>query len=266
MAPGPGSRNKPFHFQMAQTLGKRKRAAGGTRPRKLRKTQKAAMRRNIRYGGFSGLERKFLDCAWNGVALATGGSDASGGELQPSTGCTNAISVPAQGDGESNRDGRRYNIKSCFFSGVIDHAPRADQPDADDVGGYFFALVLDLQANGSTIASEDVYVNPGTSAACILPTPLRNLENSQRFRILDSKYISPRGSYGVTDGASTASLNHQQKIPVSLSWSGDIGVTCTGTTADVASVSDHALHIIAYAESTAYTPTFFGKSRLRFTG
>lgn len=95
---------------------------------------------NQRTGGFLGIEYKFLDCAWNAVVLNTS-TDGSSGEMQPSSGCTNAISVPAQGDGESNRDGRKYCIKSIWVSGIIDSTALQDQADMTEMQGWFFALV-----------------------------------------------------------------------------------------------------------------------------
>lgn len=237
----------------------------GYRPKSSRVAKLRRYNRNARIGGFLGLELKFLDCAWNGVALASS-TDGSGGELQPSSGCTNAISVPAQGDGESQRDGRKFCIKSVYVNGIISTAQLQDHTDAEDLLGYWFALVLDTQANGATLVSENVYLNPSTSAISILPQPLRNLQNSTRYRILDSKFIGPGGAYGITDGTATASVSNQVSPKVTLSWKGSINVDTTGTTANVSSCADNAIHVLAYCGSTALTPSFFGKSRMRFMG
>lgn len=77
-------------------------------------TRGASSFRSLAAGLCLGIETKFLDTAWNGVAI-NASTDGAGGELQPSTGCTDCISVPAQGDGESQRDGRKYCVKSIFF-------------------------------------------------------------------------------------------------------------------------------------------------------
>ncbi len=220
--------------------------------------------KNYRTGGFLGIELKFLDCAWNSVAINTS-TDGSGGEIQPSSGCTNALSIPAQGDGESNRDGRKYTIKGVWVSGLIDTSPLGDQGDAGEGIGTWFALVLDTQANGATVVSENVFLNPSTSAISMMPQPLRNLQNSKRFKILARQYVPPGGTYASQDGANTASLNAQNSEFVNLSWKGDILCDSTGTTADVASASDNAIHLVGYSGG-GFTKNFFGKSRVRFVG
>lgn len=224
-----------------------------------------AQRRNRRTGGFLGVELKFLDCAWNNVTISPS-TDGADGEMQPSTGSTNCLSAPANGTGESNKDGRKYVIKSVFFSGVIGSVAQANQADTTDVKGYYFALVLDTQTNKATIVSENVFDNPATSSTAMLPQPLRNLENSKRFKILDSKYVRPGNAYVSTDGTNTGSISIQNSPVVTLSWRGNIVVNTTGTTADVASVADNSIHLIAYAGSSDVTPTLFGKSRVRFVG
>lgn len=221
-----------------------------------------ARRFPLRWGS---TELKFLDCAWNSVSLNSS-ADGSSGELQPSSGCTNAISVPAQGDGESQRDGRKYTVKSAWVSGVINPAFNSDEADAAQQSGYFLALVLDTQANGATIVSENVFINPSTTTTSMLPQPLRNLQNSKRYRILASQYINPVGTYGITDGANTASLSPMTHIPFSLSWKGNIVCDSTGTTADVASASDNAIHLVGYAGDQTFVPVIDAKSRVRFIG
>jgi len=226
---------------------------------------RSAALRNIRTAGFLGIENKFLDCAFNSVTINVS-TDGSSGEIQPSAGCTGAISVPAQGDGESNRDGRKYVLTSAFISGVINFTPAADQADVTDASGIYMCLVLDTQANGATVVSEDVFINPSTSGFAMLPQPLRNLQNSKRFKILDSWFRTPATTVAGTDGASTNSVIPGQQLPVKLSWKGRITCLCDGTTADVASATDNALHIIGYAGGASFAPVFVGKSRVRFVG
>lgn len=221
-------------------------------------------RQNTRTGGYLGIEYKFLDTAWDNVAINSS-TDGSGCELQPSSGCTNCISCPAEGDGESARDGRTFVLKSAYFSGTIDFAALTGQTTINEGGGFYFALVLDTQTNGAAINSEDVYINPSTIAKAIIPQPLRNLEQSNRFRILDRKYVDQplivAGSVGANFALAPATLPI-----VTLSWKGSIKVNTKATASNVTSVTDNSLHILAFAANTAYTPIFTGKCRVRFVG
>ncbi len=229
-----------------------------------KKFKSSSASKNQRTGGFLGIELKFLDCAWNGVSINTS-TDGSGGEIQPSSGCTSALSVPAQGDGESNRDGRKYVIKGIFASGCILTTPNQNQTDVSDQGGFYLALVLDTQANGATIVSENVYVNPSSALQSIAPQPLRNLQNSKRFRVLDHVYVDIGGMYASTDGTNTASTSNMNSPTFKLSWRGSLSCTSTGTTANVSAASDNAIHLIGY-NTGGMTSTLSGKSRMRFVG
>lgn len=246
-------------------MAAKKRRLRATRTRALARVARSSLRQNRRFPlRWGSTELKFLDCAWNGVGINTS-TDGANGEIQPSSGCTNAISVPAQGDGESNRDGRKYTVKSVFLSGSIAPTVQPDQADADADCGYYLALVLDTQANGATIVSENVFINPGTSTQAIAPQPLRNLQNSKRYRILASTYVAPQGVYGFTDGANTASINAQNILAFSLSWKGNIVCDSTGTTANVTSASDNAIHLVGY-NCGGFVASVNAKSRVRFVG
>lgn len=219
-----------------------------------------------RADAYDGIELKYLDTGFDGVSFVGSTSGASG-ELQPTSGCTGCISVPGQGDGESQRDGRKYCLKSAWFSGVISTTAFDDQPDAYSVAGHFVAMVLDTQANGTTVNSEDVFINTSDgNAFSMLPKPLRNLKNSKRFRILDSKYIPVIGAYSLTDGTNTGSINYQSMDVMNLSWNGSIECNSIGTANNISSASDNAIHIIGYASSTAWSPQVNGKCRVRFVG
>lgn len=219
---------------------------------------------NVRTGGFTGIELKFLDCAWNGVAVNVSTAGAAG-EIQPSSGCTNCISVPLQGVAEQNRDGRRYTIKGIWVSGMITHTASANAADALQDDGVYMALVLDKQANGATIISEEVFVNPSTLVTSMMPQPLRNLQHSRRFQILDSKFIPGGVVNSQTDGSNTGSLI-PQSLPVSLSWKGNLSVETKATDADVASATNYAIHLVGFAGDSTFLPSFVGKSRMRFVG
>ncbi len=218
----------------------------------------------MRTGGFLGIELKFLDCPLNGIAVPSP-TDATGGELQPSSGCTNALSVPVQGVGEQERDGRAYTIKNMYINGTLDWTVVTDQADSVEAVSVYLALVLDTQTNAAAINSEDVFVNPGSTGVTGV-TPLRNLENSKRFRVVDSVYLEPQQINSMTDGASTSSQIPWGKCMFKLSWSGNMKVNTKGTTADVASCTDNSFHLIGFSTGTSFVPKVFALSRCRFVG
>lgn len=252
---GPSGKRVMTSFQSAQL-------ARGYNPFTRKRRRRRA---NTRTGGFMGIELKFLDTAWNSVVMNSS-ANAANGELHPSTGCTTAISVPAQGDGESQRDGRVYTLKSVYGSWIVTTSELQNQADASDSSGYWFALVLDKQANGATIVSENVFVNPSTDSRAMLPYALRNLQNQKRFRVLDSVYVPAPMMYSITDGPNTGSLAAQQTPTFTLSWKGNIIVDCIGTTASSASVSNNLIHLVGYAGDTNLAPSISGKARTRYVG
>lgn len=218
-------------------------------------------------GAASGMELKYLDCSWSDVDMGTSVT-GSNGELDPETGCTGCISVPAQGDGESQRDGRQYVIKEVSFSGLVHVQPYPNRADPLSMTGYFLAIVLDTQANGATIVSENVFICPGGTSYAMLPEPLRNLKQINRYVVLDSKYIDPLGVYCGRDIVEppTNSCVPQVSPTIKLHWSGDIVCNSTGDTANISSAADNAIHIIAYSSQPALFASFYGKSRIRFLG
>ncbi len=220
--------------------------------------------RNVRTGGFLGIEKKFLDAGASAVAIVAP-TDAAGGEIQPEFGCTNTISAPAQGNTEQQRDGNQIKVLSVFVSGLVAFAVLQAQADVLSLPVVSVAIVLDTQTNATAINSEDVYVNPNDTPQ-VNGFLMRNLSNSSRFRVLARKTIRAPLLTNGTDGASTLSMTGNN-IPFKLSSNEQFLVRFnTGTTANVSTVTTNSLHVIAFCTSTAFTPTLSYNSRVRFVG
>lgn len=215
---------------------------------------------NQRTAGYLGMELKFVDYGYSAVLAAP--ADATGGEADPGTAL--ALNSIAQGDGENQRDGRRATIKSAYVTGIVSFGASQDQPDPDSAPTVFIALVMDSQTNAAQLNSEDVFTNPGASALTAA-SPLRDLQYSQRFKVLDSVCIDNWFKYGQTDGVSTASYNGPSRA-FKLSWTGDMITNFVGTTAVVGSIADYSLHVVAYCTTTENAPTLSYNSRVRFMG
>lgn len=236
----------------------RAQRAGERAYRLQRQYRRPRRRRNTRTGGFLGIEKKFYDTSLVGSALITA---VAGSEHNPSA--TLNFTTIAQGDGESNRDGRKAVIKSVYVTGSFNAVPQANAVSADTQPTVCAYLVHDKQTNGAELAAEDVFLNPSgdANAAC---SPLRNLQQSTRFRILDSVQIALPAPTLTYDGT-----NMEQggiNIPFKLSWSGNMPIVYSGTTSDVANITDNSIQLVAFCTNTAIVPLITYNARTRFVG
>lgn len=145
------------------------------REKHLRAARRAAVVPGVtRTGGVwnrFGNEEKWLDTALTGTIDLTGEIPAAGGQ----------ICLIPQGDGPSARDGNKCVVTSVYgrFDFQIFTQVAANLTNTN----VWIYLVLDTQANGAAAAVTDVF----TSAN--LWECFRNLNNSERFKILKKKKI-----------------------------------------------------------------------------
>ncbi len=220
-----------------------------TRPKFATRNRSMA---NPRTGGDMGMELKFLDTTFAQAAIAT---TVAGGEIDPASSVL-TISAPAQGDGESSRDGRKVVIKTIRVRGNVISDVLADQT-AGKLGAVVkIALVLDTQSNGAQLNAEDVFAVGNHNELWF-----RNLRFERRFKVLAIQTIEV-GWNPAFDGTNLE-MNGETKH-----WKMDFNVntpvTFTATTGVVASVSDNSYHLIAVS-SQADTSIEYD-ARVRFVG
>ncbi len=210
---------------------------------------------NLRIGGFIGIETKFVDFE---RPITTIASTWAGGELDEATAL--AVSAIAQGDGESNRDGRKANLLSVHLKGFIRIASQEAQANPVFGGIVRLILVLDKQTNGAQLNAEDV-VTVTTQDI----NAWRNLQNSQRFRILKDQRFDMSVSNMSTFQANDFSTS-QQEVPFEFHvvFKKPIVVNHTGTTAVVASIADNSIHLIGMSTLAIHQISYV--SRVRFRG
>jgi hypothetical protein len=216
---------------------------------------------NARTGGFLGIEKKFYDVSL-GAAVLTAPLDASGGEHNPSA--TLTLNTVAQGDGESNRDGRQISMDSIYVKGNIFIDLTANQTASVQAGIVFVALVLDTQTNGAALNSEDVFKNQSGSSR-LAASPLRNLQFTSRFKVLEQFQATLKDPQSVYDGTNIERDGFDVPFTFYKKLAG-LKVTYSGTTAAISNIIDNSLHIIAYTTSTDLTPLLYYQARLRFRG
>lgn len=217
---------------------------------------------NMATVGLLGVEKKFLDTGKTATAFVAP-TDSTGGELDPSTGCTGCVSAPAQGDAATNRDGKQIIAKYLEIKGVINLPNQVNQGGSRGGIVAMVAVVLDTQTNGAQLNSEDVYTN--TAATAIgAPVATRNLLFGPRFKVLKQEFWELAYDGTTYDGANVE-MNGKQREFTWFIPLGNLKINFNGgTTADVANVIDNSIHVVGFA--TEATPTLTYNCRMRFIG
>lgn len=212
---------------------------------------------NARTGGFTGIEKKFVDYEYDGALVET----VAGSEADPTTAlCLSAVAI---GNGESERDGRKIILKDIFVNGYIRITTLAGA-SAIRGGMVKVCLVLDTQTNGAQLNAEDVFIDPSNSNLDAMT--FRNLQQQQRFKVLKQMLLTIVPTAGGGDGA----VNDFSPItvPFRLAKQGlAIPVNHTGTDATIGSIADNSLHLIVVGSPPTMSPgNVRYSSRCRYVG
>ncbi len=239
---------------------RKRRYYGNGRPRKRRRftttRRRRYSRRNMRTGGYSGIELKFADTFVSNDAFAT-----SWATMEEAT--NSQVSGVAIGTGESGRIGRKYNIHSIHIKARVHvNAIEAQGAPLPDLIGRF-CLILDKQTNGAQLTPSDV-MDTGADQDFLA---FRNLQHTRRFQVLWDKKWKLANYSSTNEGAAnvfsqvnqTSGIMYYNKV-----FDPPIQVICEDVNATVADVSDNSLHIIGIANQTTAFLSY--ECRIRFTG
>ena len=197
---------------------------------------------NVRTGGLLGLERKFFDTSNVADALAAT-TDMTASMLDPAT--LLGLNVVAQGDGASERDGRKISMTSIMVTGEVTRPSASAQTAMVNPGIVTLYLVLDTQTNAAQTTSQNIFVNPSADVRSN-PGALRNLEFSNRYRVL-AKWTRamPQQTTG-NDAAGTFDINGVD-VPFTLSANLkrlETHYKIGGTTSVIANIVDNSIHLV----------------------
>ena len=251
-------RQRDFKSRAVSTQFKRPRfAALGIAP--FQAPSRRRRRMQPRIGGFTGIEKKFVDYTLNGAALTT---IWAGGEQDEGTALS--MSAIGQGDGESQRDGRVATLHSWFVKGFFTNSEIESSvaPLADTL--VRIAVVLDKQSNGAQLNAEDVFDTVGASQDV---NSVKNLQNSARFKVLkDMTRVVQNARANTNEGAVNLFAQGQTFTPFKMGgvFNPPIRVNHTGTGATIATCADNSIHVIATGTQTTGLLSY--RSRVRFTG
>lgn len=193
-------------------------------------------------------ELKFFDTTISFNVDATGEVPATG-----------QLNIIPQGDGPSDRDGRKCLIKSISLKLKQALVIAASATPVSAFTKIF--LILDTQCNGAAATAADVFTQTNFTISHT------NVANSQRFRIL--KIF--KGRHHVTGGATTAYAtsapivhDYYKKVNIPIVWDN------TAITGSVATTRSNNLFLMASSGTGQGTNddlvTVEGECRLRFQG
>lgn len=207
---------------------------------------------------------KYVDSFNTGTALASP-TDASGGELDASIAGPTALGALVGVFSGATETGRIQNdiiLTSLQIKGTVTCDAQANQTATDIGTRVFLAVVLDTQTNGVQLSSEDVFTNPSATAS-LAASPLRNMLNTKRYRVLkiwEMDFNNPSISFdGTNMEQSGMVMPFECYIPMELRVQYN-----TGNTGIVSGIVDNSLHMIGYTSSTALAPTIQYNCRARF--
>lgn len=211
---------------------------------------------NTRIGGFVDMESKFVDIETNGDPFAI-----TWATMENATAL--CISGVAQGDGESERDGRVYHLTSIHVKYIIHTlAVESSGTPLPTVHGRV-CIVWDKQTNAAQLDATDVMDAGGTDDIL----SFRNLQFTQRFNVMyDKPFILKR--YGQTNEGAinlfASGICSTNVISFNKSFARPVKVTCTGTGGTVAAINDNSFHCIGIGNTTALQLNMI--VRCRFVG
>lgn len=234
----------PYHANMMMNRPRRRRRAGQTYGRRVRRRQLVPRQRGFmrvggyygRYAGAYGMgagkygqrpELKFLD--------------KSTIQTIPAAGLIHELSINLipQGVTESQRVGRKCTIKSVHARIQIEIPSATDPIDASDT--LRVIIYLDKQANGATAAVADIL-------EVIDYTSYFNLENSSRFLILHNKFIPINATAAAIGVGALGFTSNRGQLFYQWSKRCNIPIEFSGVTGAIGEVRSNNIGILAISE------------------
>ncbi len=168
------------------------------------------------------------------------------------------MAVVAQGDGASNRDGRRMTIKSIWMRAHLQIDQLAAAPTiATNHEHCRIFLILDKQCNGASPSYLEFAQSTGYDS-------FRNLENSQRFKILWQRQYAFAPITATDDGTTIVWTFNTHDLDIYTKVNIPIEYEITTTSGAVSTMKSNNLLLIAISEKGI--ARINGNVRIRFVG
>jgi len=236
-------------FQRKQKLGLYVKAPYvASKPKFLMKS-KGFSRKSGFYGRFrSGIkqEMKFLDTTIDTFIDATN-------EV------ISQLNIIPQGDGQSDRDGRKAIVKSVSLKGTLSFVPAAGATAATSVNMW---LIQDTQCNGAaaTVANDNtgIFTTVGADSS----QALRCLANTDRYKIHKhwTWNLAPNAGVGAAYNNVLKQVSYYKTLDVPLEFD------ASAATGVIATIKSNNLFLVAGSTGSDDTCRLTATARIRFVG
>ncbi len=189
-----------------------------------------------------GVEKKFFDGSKGNTSISATGTITD-----------DSLNEIAQGDGESNRDGRKIIIKSVHVKGLV----KADAATTPTTTGNRIRIImyLDKQANGATATVADLLEDADING-------FRNLSNSGRFTFWYDRSMDLNNIAGSYDGAGDQFGEMHKGFKINKSC--DIPVQFNSTAGAITELTSNNIGMCMIDEEGNSTAQY--RWRVRFVG
>lgn len=177
----------------------------------------------------------------------------------------NGVSV---GSGAGQRDGNKITVKHVTVSGCVYWPKNETSTGADVYAPVRLYIVVDRFHSGEALTSSlgaNMFVN--LAGAQSLAMPLRNLDQTQRYRVLATHTIQPY-QVSMTQKTATEHLQDGVLIPFEMNWKGSLETTYKDEGADHSNIIQNAIFFVALAsrenDSAPARATVHANSRVRY--
>ncbi len=205
--------------------------------------------------------KKFADFELGSTVLS---ETWTGSELDPGASVL-CLSAVAQGTGAEVRTGRTILIHSLYIRAKFTIGGTESQAAPLPSDSFVRLIVfLDTQTNGVQAQGEEVMEIVGGDNILAF----RNLENTDRFRILKDKSLRlDRGfqNEGAVNLFATNSASFQCNFFIKFKKPLKVRFTIGTTTGVIANVTDNSLHLIGVRSDNGFSVDILYKARIRFT-
>lgn len=172
---------------------------------------------------------------------------------------TGQLCTISQGDGQSQRDGRKIFVKSILMRGTVTLTPGALTSAYSSV---FIWVVQDTQCNGAaaTVANDDTGIF--TAAGANPALAVRCLANTDRFKILKKIVVSLGAQAGVSAAYNESQRVIDQYIPCNI----PIEYDASAATGALTTMRSNNIFLVSGSTLLDDVPAVAMTVRLRFQG